>query len=252
MKAVVLAAGRGIRLRPLTEKKPKAMVELLGKPMLEWVLESLKKAGIDEVAIIVGYLGEVIEKKFGKNFRGIPLVYLHQKEQLGTANAISFAREFAGNEGFICTYSDVIAESSIFGEIVEKFGEKRKDMFAESAENLQKKFDAVIVGREVRDPWRFGVLKIEGEKVIEIVEKPAIGEEPSNIINAGIYWFSPKIFDEIAKTGKSIRGEYEITDSLREIAKAGRLGLIKYDGRCIDISSIEDLKEAEQLLKGKK
>ncbi len=253
MKAVVLAAGKGIRLRPLTKKKPKALIELQGRALIEWVLDSLKEGGIKETAIVVGHLGEMIEEKLGNESNGMPLTYLPQGEQLGTAHAIAVAEAFVAGKDFICTYADVIAGGNIFKELIERFGEKKGSVFAEAVEKMERKFDAVIVGRTVRDPWRFGVLKVQGDKVVDIIEKPTVGQEPSNIINAGIYWFSSKIFEVIKRTGKSIRGEYEITDSLRELAKAGRVGFVPYKGRCIDISSTEDLKEAEQLLKeGKK
>jgi NDP-sugar pyrophosphorylase family protein len=251
MKAVVLAAGKGIRLRPLTEKKPKALVELRGRPLIEHVLESLQEAGIEETTIVLGYLGRKIQKRLGKSFGGMPLKYARQESQLGTANAVASAEEAVAGNSFICSYADVIAESGIFSELVQRFGEKRGSVFAKAVEKPEQKVDAVVVGRRVRDPWRFGVLKTEGGKVLDIIEKPLIGEQPGNIINTGIYWFSPKIFEAIRRTGKSIRGEFEITDSLREIAKEGRLGFVEYNGKCFDISSVTDLEEAEQLLKGK-
>jgi bifunctional UDP-N-acetylglucosamine pyrophosphorylase/glucosamine-1-phosphate N-acetyltransferase len=247
MRAVVLAAGKGIRLRPLTEKKPKALVELSGKPLIEWVLERLGEAGVRETAIVVGYLGEMIEETLGNSFGEMQLHYIRQEEQLGTANAIASAEPFVENS-FICTYTDVIAESSIFKQLVEKFSEKKQGVFLEAVEKAKQEFDAAIVGREVRDPWRFGALRIEGNRVVDIVEKPTIGEEPSNIVNAGIYWFSARIFGAIRRIGKSIRGEYEITDALKELAKEGRLCFIPYRGKCIDISTADDLKEAEETL----
>ena len=247
MKAVVLAAGKGIRLRPLTNDKPKALVELNGKPLVEHVLGKLQKAGIDEVGLVVGWHSEMIEERLGESFGRMPLRYLKQEQALGTANAIATAKDFIGKEGFLCTYSDVIAESGIYQGLVEEFKEKEGNVFEEGVEDLDGEFDAVIVGREVKDPWRFGVLKLEDGKVLDIVEKPAVGEEPSNWISAGIYWFSPKIFELIAQVGKSERGEYEITDSLKKLALESRLGFKKYEGKCIDISNVEELKEAEKV-----
>ena len=252
MKAVVLAAGKGVRLRPLTDKTPKALVEIAGKPLVEWVLESLKQAGVEETLIVVGHLGEKVKERFGQDFNGMALGYTEQKELDGNARAIALAKSFAGNSGFICAYCDVIVESSIFKELAEKSAKKEKSVFLEAVEESQEGFDAVVVGREVRDPWRFGVLKIEGERVLEVVEKPAIGEEPSNVINAGIYWFSPKIFSAIDKTEKSERGEFEITDSINILAKEGKVGLVRYKGKCIDIGTVEDLKAAEEILSPKK
>ncbi|MAG21874.1 MAG: hypothetical protein CL943_01030 [Candidatus Diapherotrites archaeon] len=251
MKAVVLAAGRGIRLRPLTKDKPKALVELNGKPFLEWVLDALGSAGIKSTALVVGYLGEKIKERLGNNYNGMQLQYLQQETQLGTAKAIGLAKDFVGADSFICTYTDVIADQRIFKELVSEFAVDKGNVFDEAVEKVDRKFDAVIVGRNVRDPWRFGALKISDNKVLDIVEKPMIGQEPSKIINAGIYWFSPKIFEAIEATKKSDRGEFEITDSIKIMAVKGRVGFKLYDGKCIDISSKEDLEEAEELLKQK-
>ena len=250
MKAVVLAAGKGIRLRPLTNDRPKAMVELAKKPLLQHVLERLEDAKVTEVALIVGYKGEKIREYFGESFNKMKIVYITQEKQLGTAHAVGLAREFVGLENFLCTYTDVIVESEIYKTLVEKFTPKKQDMFMESVEKLGA-FDAAIVGREVKDPWRFGVLEVEGERVLDIVEKPMIGQEPSKIINTGIYWLTPKIFQEIERTEKSTREEYEITNSLKLIAKQQRLGFVKYEGEWIDISNVKELKEAEKLLKSK-
>ncbi len=246
MKAVILAAGKGVRMRPLTESRPKALVELAGKPLIGHVMEAIAGAGVKEVLVITGHLGEMLEKKLGQEFGGMKLQYVRQAEQSGTASAIGLAKEFAGNEGFVCAYCDVIAESSVFRELFEKAGGEEKSVFMESVEKERDSLGAIVVGREVKDPWRFGVMKIEEGRLVEIVEKPTIGEQPSNVINAGIYWFSPRIFDAIERTGKSERNEFEITDSLNELAKKNKVLVIKYKGRCLDIGTVENLKSAER------
>lgn len=246
MKAVVLAAGKGVRMRPLTNRKPKALVKLAGKTLIEHVLETLAGAGITEVLIITGHLSEKVEKKLGQEFAGMKLQYVKQAEQSGTANAIGLAKDFIGQEGFVCTYCDVVSESAVFKELFEAAKGKEKSVFMESVEGAEEPVKAIVVGREVKDPWRFGAMKIEGGRLVEIVEKPAIGTEPSNVINAGIYWFSPKIFDIIEGTERSERNEFEITDSLNQLAKENKVLVIKYGGRCLDIGTVEDLKSAEK------
>jgi NDP-sugar pyrophosphorylase family protein len=235
MKAVVLAAGKGVRMAPLTDNKPKALVELAGKTLIERVLETFAGAGVKEVLIVTGYLGELVEEKLGQEFGGMTLKYVNQAEQSGTANAIGLAKEFAGDSDFVCTYCDVISKSSIFKELF--------DAASVSGENSP---EAIVVGREVSDPWRFGVMKVKEGLLEEIVEKPAAGTQESKLINAGIYWFSSKIFDAIDQTGKSERNEFEITDSLNTLAKENKVQVIEYAGKCFDIGTVEDLEAAEK------
>ena len=127
----------------------------------------------------------------------------------------------------------MIGNEKIYGKLIEE-SEKREDI------------DMIIVGREEKEPWRFGVLEIEGNSLKAIVEKPAKGEEPSNMVNAGIYWFSPKIFELIKKVGKSERGEFEITDAIQELAFNGKAGFISLEGKYFDIGTKEELEEAEK------
>ncbi|MFH1224525.1 MAG: sugar phosphate nucleotidyltransferase [Candidatus Diapherotrites archaeon] len=232
MKAVILAAGRGVRLRPLTEKIPKVMVKVKGKPLLEHVLARLAEAGIGGFEIVVGYRREEIEKHFGKSFAGVPVNYLFQAEQLGTAHAIALARgRVKGN--FLVVNADVLVESALFRELatIDEFDD----------------FDVKVVGRTVDDPWRYGVLVEEGGTLRDIVEKPNYGEEPGNLINAGIYRFNQKIFGAIGKTKKSARGEFEIVDSIKILMRAGgKVAVVHYAGACIDIGDLDDLKKANE------
>lgn len=236
MKAVVLGAGRGVRLRPLTNGIPKVMVKLGGKPILERILDSLADAEVDEIEIVVGYLKEKVEEYFKGSYRGIPINYLWQEKQLGTAHAIGLAKEFIGKGDFIVMNGDVVVEKELIR------GLAHKDEFDLS--------DAVVVGREVNDPWRYGVMELSGEHLEKIVEKPAFGSTSSKIINAGIYRFNEKIFSEIRKVKISRRGEYEIVDAINALAKEGKVLVKVYDGLCIDVGNEDDLKSAEELLKG--
>ena len=234
MKAVVLAAGKGVRLRPLTDKVPKVMVKVKGKPLLERILDKLVEVKIEEIFLVVGYKKEVIEKYFGNEFKGIPVKYLVQERQLGTANAIGLAKDYIkGN--FLVLNGDVLVESYLFKELgaVDEFDP----------------YDAVVVGRMVKDPWRYGVIVAENNEIKRIVEKPEPGKEPSNIINAGIYRFNEKIFSAIKMTPVSSREEYEIVDSIKLLIEAGtKIGLKVYDGLCLDIGDADDLKKAEEIL----
>jgi bifunctional UDP-N-acetylglucosamine pyrophosphorylase/glucosamine-1-phosphate N-acetyltransferase len=232
LKAVILAAGKGVRMRPLTDKIPKAMVKLRGKPLLEWNMEKIKAMGIAEVAMVVGYKKEAIVKYFKNEWNGMKITYIDQPEQLGTADALKRAKDFVGNDEFLLIHCDVIVSDETFKEIAKK-GNEFND------------FDVLIAGREVPDPWRYGVLMCEGGKVKGIDEKPAFGEAESNIINAGFYRFTSKIFTELDKVQKSARGEYELPDALRGLMKKNRVELVMCKGKCFDIGDLEDLGVAE-------
>ncbi len=237
MKAVVLGAGKGVRLRPLTNGTPKVMIKLGGKPILERILDSLADAGIEEIEIVVGYLKEKIEEHFKGSYRGIHINYLWQEKQLGTAHAIGLAKEFIGEGDFIVMNGDVVVEKELIK------GLAHRDEFDLS--------DAIVVGREVNDPWRYGVMELSEERLEKIVEKPEFSSTSSKIINAGIYRFNEKIFDEIGKVKISKRGEYEIVDAINALAKDGKVMVKVYGGFCIDIGDEDDLKSAEELIKGK-
>lgn len=235
MQAVVLAAGKGIRLRPLTEKMPKAMVELNGKPMIERVLGNLSKAGFLEAHIIVGYMKEAIEKKIGEKFAGMTINYFVQEKQLGTAHALSLVEEFV-DEKFLAINGDVLVEPELLKELIEA-GKKGPD-------------DAVIVCRDVEDPWDFGCLKLEKNKVVDIVEKPPPGQEPSKTVNIGVYVFDKKIFEAIREIDLSERNEFELVDAIKKLIADGKtVTAKKYAGFYAHIGNEKDIMQAEKKLK---
>ena len=200
MKAVILTAGEGTRMRPLTITRPKTMLLVGGKPILQYNVEALKDAGIKDISMVVGYHEDVIKKHFGDGSEfGVKITYLTQKERLGTAHAIGKASNIIDEE-FIVLNGDIIVDPELITSLIERYS----------------KGDAasILVLTEVDDPSSFGVVELNGDSITSIVEKPAPDEAPSNLINAGIYLFSRDIFSAIEKTEKSQRGEYEITDSL--------------------------------------
>jgi len=226
LKCVVLAGGKGTRMLPLTENNPKALVELNGKALLGQVLEGFAEAGFEEAGIVVGGSGEQIVEKFGEEFNGMKLKYLEQKEPLGTADAVRIAGNFVGSEDFVAGNADVIVGAGDLKKLAEVQG-----------------FDAVVLAHESRAPWKYGCLKTEEETLLEIVEKPEKGKEPSSLVNAGCYKFSQKIFEEIEKIEKSKRGELEITDAVNAFAEEGKAGFVKAVGKVRDIGSLEDLEK---------
>jgi len=201
MKAIILTAGEGTRMRPLTITKPKTMLQIGGKPILQYNIESLRDAGVDEITLVVGYHEDVIKNHFkdGTDI-GVKINYVTQENRLGTAHAIGSAREYVQGQ-FITLNGDIIVDPTLITDLIEGY---RK-------ENAR----SMLVLTEVDDPSSFGVVELNGNRIVRIVEKPKKEEAPSNLINAGIYLFDDQIFDAIDQTVKSERGEYEITDSLQ-------------------------------------
>lgn len=200
MKAIILSAGEGSRMRPLTLTKPKTMLPVAGKPIIQYNIESLRSNGITDVLLIVRYKEEMVRDYFGDGSDfGVNITYKTQKDFLGTANAISYGEDFI-EDSLIVLNGDIILDDEIIGEIIEKYNTINPD--------------TLMVLKEVSNPSAFGVVEMDDCNVKSIIEKPKKGEEPSNLINTGIYIFDKDIFEKIEKTGLSERGEYEITDSL--------------------------------------
>jgi len=210
MKAVVLAAGLGTRMRPLTFTKPKFLLPVAGRPALDHTFETMKAAGVNEIGIVVGFGKEQIMERYGDGSRfGIKLEYLHQERPLGTANAVSVAEKFVGNEDFIVMNGDTLVDLESMKSLLRVYGERKSE----------KGFGGVMGTIEVDEPEQFGIVIMRGEKVEKVVEKPK--KSKSRLANAGLYVFTPRIFDAIRKTRKSKRGEYELTDSIQLLISWG-------------------------------
>jgi len=206
LRAVVLAAGKGERLRPLTEMRPKHLLPVGGKPLIEWSLEALKEAGIEEVLIVTHYMEEKLKERLGDGSSlGLSLSYSRQERMGGTADAFRMAEEFADGEDFLGLYGDLFLDPECVKTVLK----------------AHKPAEVVMAVVQVEEPSQFGIVGVEGGLVTEIVEKPEPGTEPSNLANAGIYVFPPEIFDSIRDTELSSRNEYEITDSLGALIESG-------------------------------
>lgn len=233
MKAIILSAGEGSRMRPLTLTKPKTMLPVAGKPIIQHNIESLRENGITDILLIVRYKEEIVRDYFGDGSEfGVNITYARQKDFLGTANAISYGREFI-HESLIVLNGDIILDKDIIHEIIEEY-EKEKP-------------DTLMLLTEVEDPSAFGVVEMDGKNIISIIEKPSLEEAPSNLINAGIYVFNEDIFAKIDKTEMSQRGEYEITDSVTMQIEDGKkvIGL-QTDKDWIDVGRPWELIEVNE------
>jgi len=202
MKALILAAGDGTRMRPLTAYTPKPLLKVAGRPFLSHCLTALKKGGIDEVVIVVGWRQEKVRSALGDGSSlGMKVTYVEQTRRLGTANAVGTARDNIDDD-FLCLNGDIILTDDTVRSMIAKFKEHQ---------------GAVMSLSRVKDPRGYGVVVMDGEKIVDIKEKPII--PPSDLVNAGVYAFPKNVFDAIDRTSPSARGEYEITDTLMILAK---------------------------------
>ncbi len=209
MKAVVLAAGEGVRLQPITATRPKHLIKVGGKPILEYCLHALKFSGVTEVIIVTHYMGDVIRQSFtdGKNM-GLKITYVEQVEMLGTGNAVSVVEPYV-NGDFVLVYGDLLFQPDVVANLVRLYEAEKPA--------------AVMAVVPVEKPECYGVVELEKERIIKrVVEKPVAGESPSNLANAGLYVFSRDIFDMIKQTKASIRGEWELTDALSLFIEDGK------------------------------
>ena len=234
MKAVVLAAGEGTRLRPLTEDKPKGLVEVNGKPILTHGFEQLAALGADELVVVVGYLKEKIIEYYGDEFDGIPITYAHQREQHGLAHALLTVEEHIDDD-FMLMLGDNIFEANL------------EDVLNRQQEN---RTDAAFLVEEVpyEEASRYGVCDTNGYgEIVDVVEKPE--DPPSNLVMTGFYTFTPAIFHAAHLVQPSGRGEYELSDAIDLLIKSGRtIDAIRMDGWRIDVGYPEDRDEAERRL----
>ncbi len=224
MKAFILAAGMGSRMRPLTAYTPKPLLAVAGKPILQHIIDALD-GKVDEIIILVGWQGSQIKDKL--HSRKTDILFAKQDEPLGTAHAISIAQRFVDGD-FICMNGDILLEEKALTSFIEHFSQETSPTVAVA---------------NVPDPEGYGLIKMDGESVSEIIEKP---ERPvSNRVNAGLYGFTYDIFDKIKNTGISSRGEYEITDTLKYLIKERKLdGYILPKNAWIELSRPWDLLRA--------
>ncbi|MCZ7398421.1 MAG: sugar phosphate nucleotidyltransferase [Candidatus Methanoperedens sp.] len=227
MKAVILAAGQGTRMGPLTRNRPKVMLPIANKPLLSHVILSAHDAGIREFVLVVGFGQEIIKRYFGDgSSMNVSIEYAHQKEQLGTADAVRSAKGFI-KDRFLMLNGDIIVSPLHIRNMVKQSR------------------DVVMTARRVDNPSEFGVLEVEDDRVLRIIEKPE--KPPTNLANAGIYVFPLAIFDAINKTALSARKEYEITESLQLLIDEGiDVGFLTLSGNWLDIGRPWDLLDANE------
>lgn len=203
-KAVLLAAGRGTRMRELTAQVPKPMLQVNGKPVLQHIVDGLRHAGIDNFLIIVGWQGPVVRDYFGDGSQfNARIDYITQVVQDGTGRVVELARDFTGREPFILSYGDILIDPVNYRRLAAPAPE----------------VEAIVSVKRNEDVSQGGAVFVnERFELIDLREKPEPGEPTSPWYNAGVYTFRPSIFEFTAKLQRSVRGEYELTDAIRALA----------------------------------
>jgi glucose-1-phosphate thymidylyltransferase len=253
LKALVLAGGRGTRLRPITHTRAKQLVPVANKPVLHYGLEAIAAAGIREVGIVVSDPRELLQPDHrtgelvtvlvnsqaeiradvgdGSRF-GLKVTYIEQEAPLGLAHAVKIAEDFMAGDSFVMYLGDNLIKDGITPFVREFEAEKP---------------DAQILLAKVSRPWEFGVAELQGERVVRLEEKPA--KPRSDLALVGVYLFTKSIFDAVRAIKPSARGELEITDAIQHLITTDRnvrSHVIK--GWWKDTGRVEDLLEANRIV----
>ncbi|MEK0447410.1 MAG: Nucleoside-diphosphate-sugar pyrophosphorylase [Verrucomicrobiota bacterium] len=231
-KAVLLAAGRGTRMRELTDALPKPMISVRGKPILQHIVEGLRDAGVSRVQIVVGYRAEVVQNFFQNgSAHGIHIEYATQVVQDGTGRVVELSRDFVGEDPFILSYGDILVDPQNYRRLCD-LGNHEALVSVKRNEEEMAKGGCVVVN--------------EAFDLIDLIEKPA-GPAPSPWYNAGIYSFRPSIFEYTARLQRSPRGEFELTDAIRDLAHSkGGVRALELAGSWADVRDPEVLAELNE------
>jgi glucose-1-phosphate thymidylyltransferase len=234
MKGVILAGGLGSRLFPLTKVTNKHLLPVYNKPMIYYPLETLVQAGIKDIMVITGGTSSGDFMRLlgnGKNFGLKHLLYTYQEGEKGIAHALALAEHFAAGDKIIVMLGDNIIEKDIKKEV---------DIF-----DRQEK-GARILLKEIDKPERFGVAEIRNNKLVRIIEKPAI--PPSKMIVTGIYMYDHQVFEFIKTLKPSARGELEITDVNNRYIEKGQMSFGILKGWWTDAGTFDSLLRANMLV----
>jgi UDP-N-acetylglucosamine diphosphorylase / glucose-1-phosphate thymidylyltransferase / UDP-N-acetylgalactosamine diphosphorylase / glucosamine-1-phosphate N-acetyltransferase / galactosamine-1-phosphate N-acetyltransferase len=234
-KAVILAAGRGTRMRELTADLPKPMIAVRGKPVLQHIVEGLRDAGIREFLIVVGYRGDTVRNFLGGGSRyDIGIQYTTQTVQDGTGRVVDLARDFVGDTPFVLSYGDILVDAANYTHVVD----------------LPEDVEAIVTVARGEDVSKGGAVFVnEHMELVDLREKTKPGEPTSPWYNAGLYAFRSSIFDFTAKLKPSPRGEYELTDAIRALAQSGKkVQALELTGEWADVRDPEILAQLNQEL----
>lgn len=225
MKAIILAGGLGTRLRPLTDEIPKPLLTVKGRPIIEHAILNLKKHGIKDIILSVGYRAEKIKEYFGNGEKwGVNISYFVEDEPLGTGGALKAAARGI-SETFVAINGDNLADFNW------------REALGEHAKNKTK---ITLFLYPVEDVTKFGIVRLDGNKVIDFVEKPAVERAPSNLNNAGGYIFEPDALDILPEGVSSIE-----KDCFEKLASLGAIGAARHESQWYPTDTLEKYKHAD-------
>lgn len=208
MRGVILAAGKGTRLRPLTYHMPKPVVPVLDRPMIEHIIKGAVSAGVDELALVVGYKSEMIREQIGDGSdMSAQITYLQQTEYAGTGDALLLAEEYLGDDPFFLSWGDIIVPPHNYTQIMSRY--------------RQEDCDGVLTVNWMKDPYEGAAVYTENGYVSRIIEKPPKGTSDTHFNNAGIFVLPPQIFPALGEIPLSDRGELEAPDAIMHIIDGG-------------------------------
>ncbi len=235
MKAVILAAGKGSRLFPVTRLLPKPVLPLANRMTLSYAFDRLKEIGVTDICVVVGETENEMREVLGDGSDfGVNLSYVRQTEPKGLAHAVGFTQDFVGDDTFVLYLGDAIYSDDFID-----FADRWK----------QNPVGNLSLVKPVPDPQRFGIANVEGDNIVKLVEKPK--EPESNLAMAGLYFFGPELWSVLPDLKPSWRGEYEITDAIQALVDAGHPVLAgRYEGEWFDTGTLDSFLETNHFLAG--
>lgn len=225
MDGVVLAAGEGTRMRPLTAEQPKALVTVAGQPLLEHAFDALLSVGVDRLVVVIGYRGGDIVNRYGDGYDGTPIEYAEQTDRLGTADALRQAMPVV-EAPFVVLHGDNVCRANLDGVV-------DRHRATDAAATL-------LVEDVSREQARTtGVVETDDGRVTGLVEKP--DDPPSTLVNRGFYAVGPEVGPALDRIEPSARGEYEITDAVDDLLGRGhRVETVELAGWCHNVNEPAD------------
>ncbi|RLI98693.1 MAG: nucleotidyltransferase family protein [Candidatus Aenigmatarchaeota archaeon] len=224
-KAVILAGGKGTRLRPITYEIPKALIPVHDRTLTEHLFDLFKRHGINDIVLSIGHLGDKIKKEYGDGSRyNVNINYVEEKEPLGTGGPLRLARNM------------------LKGTFVVTNGDELKDIDLTAMYEFHKKSGALvtIALTTVSDPSQYGVARLEGNKILEFVEKPKREEAPSKLINSGLYMMEPEVIEMVKESGFCMLEK----DVFPRLASMGKLYGFPFSGQWFDTGNMERYEKA--------
>ncbi|HET6456855.1 MAG TPA: nucleotidyltransferase family protein [Armatimonadota bacterium] len=241
MNAIVVAAGRGTRLRPLTDKIPKALIPIQGVRLMDYILRGLSGVGVTDVVLVIRHLGDMIRETYGDSAFGMDIRYVEQGKESGTGAAllaaegtVALGARSGGNEPFMLLWGDILADPMNYRRILAKYADHPCDLL--STLNW------------MDDPSTGASVETDGDRIIRIEEKPSPGRARSNWNQAGIFVCRNAVFEALRQCGLSPRGEIEFTAGVQKLIEMGKdVRWMPLEGFWSDVGTPEALERLQTI-----